>query len=151
MLSRGLLDALAFWPTVFWPIVFSSAWWAFLRICQFGRARSGFSVLDRGSRAFVPAWCYVLAGALFEIAVHATMLWLVGGWYILVAAPVFILGWTVLPLLFDEFSPAVVLLPVVHVFFAGAFMVLLGFLDIGFLRLVNAELYGVLTGVPVSL
>lgn len=151
MLSRGLWDVLSFWPVVFWPLVFSSAWWGFLRICQLGTLRRGYSVLDRGSPAFLPAWTYLIAGALFEIAVHACMLWLVGAEYALIGLLVFALGWTALPALLDEFSPAVVLLPVVHVFFAAAFLVLLGLAEIRFLRVVNTELYGLLTGVPVSL
>ncbi len=151
MLSRGLLDSLAMWPTVVWPIVFSSTWWAFLRLCLASRARHGCSVLDRGSAAFLPAWAFLVAGALFEAAVHTCLLWLIGAVYVLVALPVFILGWTMLPALLDEFGFGFLLLAVVHVFFATAFLVLLGFADIGFLRPTNAELYGLLIGHPVAL
>lgn len=151
MLSRGLLDALALWPVVAWPIVFSSAWWGFLRLCLASRASHGFSPLDRGSAAFLPAWAFLVAGAIFEAAVHATLLWLIGAPYLLVAIAIFILGWTLLPALLDGFGPALALLPPVHLFFAVAFLVLLGFADIGFLRTINEQLYGLLTGVPVKL
>lgn len=151
MLSRNLLDALALWPTVAWPIVFSSAWWAFLRLCLADRARQNYSVLDRGSAAFLPAWTYLVAGTLFEVAVHACLLWLIGTAYLLAALPIFLLGWTLLPALLDEFRPALILLPAVHVIFAAAFLVLLGLVDIAFLRAMNEQLYGLLIGRPITL
>lgn len=151
MLSRGLWDALALWPTVAWPIAFSSSYWAFLRICLASRALQGVSPLDRGSAAFLPTWGFLVAGAAFEVAVHASLLWLIGVPYLLVCLPIFIFGWTLLPGLLNEFGPALVLLPLAHLFFAAAFLVLLGFADIGFVRATNAQLYTLLTGIPVSL
>ena len=151
MLSRGLWDALAVWPIIAWPIVFSSAWWAFLRICLIARARQGFSALDRGGAGFLPAWGFLVAGALFEAVVHAILLWLIGVPYLLIALAIFILGWTLLPGLLAEFGAALPLLAAAHATFALAFLVLLGVTDIGPLRALNSHLYSLLAGAPVTL
>lgn len=152
MLSRGFHDALSLWPVAAWPMLFSSAYWAFLRLCRASEQRYGFSPLNGpGMTDRLTTWVYVPAGALFEAAVHLYLLWVIGAPYLLVAMPIFIFGWTALPALLDDFAPAMVLLPAVHLTFAAAFLVLLGFVRIGPLRALNAELYGLLTGVSVSL
>ena len=150
MLSRGFYDALAIWPTAFWPIVFSSSFWAFLRLYLGGQGYGTLALsTQRGATALF--WTFVPLGALFEAAIHLYLLWTIGAVYLLVALPIYLFGWTVLPALLDDFGPAVALLPMVHVGFAAAFLVLAGFIDIGPLRALNAEIYGLLTGVPVVL
>lgn len=152
MLSRGFHDALSLWPVAAWPVLFSSAFWAFLRLCRASQQRYGFSPLNGGRITDVlTAWVYVPAGALFEAAVHLYMLYVVGWPYLLVAPPIYIFGWAILPALLDDFGPALALLPAVHLTFAAAFLVLLGFIHIGPLRALNASFYALLTGMPVSL
>ena len=152
MLSRGFHDALALWPTVVWPILASSVFWAFLRLCRASQERYGFSVLN-GPRAtdLLATWGYLPVAALFEAAMHLYLLWVIGWLYAFVAIPVYILGWMAVPALLDDFGPGQAVLPVLHLAFAAALVVLLGFADIGVFRTLNAELYGLLKGHAVSL
>lgn len=152
MLTRGFHDALALWPVAAWPIMFSSAYWGFLRLCGATQDRYGFSALNSGRRAFVlAARIYVPAGALFEAAAHLYLLSAIGPIYLLSVLPIYILGWWVLPALLDDLGPGQAVLPLLHGLFAAAFLVLLGAADIGWLRWMNAEIYGLLTGVAVAL
>lgn len=152
MLSRSFYDALVFWPIVAWPILFSSAFYAFLRLCQLSRAANGLSPLNgRGIAGVLTTWVFVPAGMAFEVVIHFYLLWRVGVVYIVMPVPIYVLGWIVLPALLDDFRPAFVLLPIVQIGVAASFLVLLGLADIGFLRAFNAELYTVLTGLQVAL
>lgn len=152
MLPRGLYDTLSFWPAVMWPIVFSSAYWAFLRLCMISQQHNGFSPLN-GRRAMdrVTAWLYVPGGALLEATVHLYLLSVIGGIYALVALPIAVLGWLTLPVLLHDTGPAPAILPMIHLGGASAFAVLLGLVEIGPLRALNAEIYTLLVGVRVTL
>lgn len=68
MLPRGFYGALSFWPTVFWPLIFSSAFYAFLRCCHLSRAQYGFSPLDGApTPQLVAAWLFVSAAVVIEL------------------------------------------------------------------------------------
>ncbi len=89
--------------------------------------------------------------AVFEVTVHAYLIFVIGYHYVIVVIPIVILGGILLPWLLDSLPMTQYVLPAVYLGFAGAFFVLLGFADIGLLRAFNAELYGLLTGYPASL
>lgn len=152
MLSRGFYDVLAIWPVAVWPVVFSSAFWGFIRLCQVSRARYGFSALngDRWGHALA-RWLYLPMAGLFEVTIHGYLLWVIGWTYLTAAIPIYVLGWMVLPALLDDFAPGLVLLPASHLLFAAAFLVLLGFADVGLLRAIHSELYSLLIGVRVAI
>jgi hypothetical protein len=152
MLSRGFFDALVFWPTVAWPLIFSSALYCFLRLCQLSRQRYGVSPLDPGQpKAVAFNFFFLPAAGVFEALVHSYLLWTIGWPYLVMVVPIYIAGWILLPSLLDDFGPAQLLLPLAYVCFAAAFLVLLGFAEIDPLRLLNRELYSLLTGLSVAI
>jgi hypothetical protein len=152
MLSRGFFDALAFWPTVAWPLIFSSTLYCFLRLCQMSRRRYGVSPLDQGDpRAPVFLYLFLPVAGLYEVAIHSYLLWTIGWPYLVMAVPIYIAGWILLPSLLEDFGPAQLLLPAAYLCFAAAFLVLLGFLDIDLLRQMNRQLYSLLTGLYISI
>lgn len=152
MLSRGFYDALVFWPTVAWPLIFSSALYCFVRLCQLSRKRYGVSPLDPGgTKSALFVYLFLPAAGFFEVAIHAYLLWLIGLPYALMPLPIYIAGWILLPSLLEDFGPAQLLLPLAYVCFAASFLVLLGFVDIDLLRLLNRNLYSLLTGLSVAI
>lgn len=82
MLSRGFYDALAIWPTAAWPIVFSCAFWAFVRLF-FGSRSFGISAMSTRPGATALFWSFVPVAALFEAAIHLYLLWAIGVTYLL--------------------------------------------------------------------
>lgn len=152
MLSRGFYDALLFWPTVAWPLIFSSALYCFLRLCQMSRQRYGVSPLDPGQpQALVFVYLFLPAAIFFEVTIHSYLLWTIGWPYLIMSVPIYIAGWILLPSLLEDFGPAQLLLPLAYLCFAAAFLVLLGFVDIDLLRSLNRHLYSLLTGVYVGI
>ena len=152
MLSRGFYDGLVFWPTVAWPLIFSSALYCFLRLCQLSRQRYGVSPLDQDTpKALFFVYVFLPAAGFFEVAIHSYLLWTIGLPYALMAMPIYISGWILLPSLLEDFGPAQLLLPLAYICFALAFVVLLGFVDIDPLRLLNRHLYSLLTGLYVAI
>ncbi len=152
MLSRGFYDALVFWPTVAWPLIFSSALYCFLRLCQMSRRRYGVSPLDPGRpTALVFIYAFLPVAGVFELMIHSYLLWTIGWAYLIMPVPIYIAGWILLPSLLEDFAPAQLLLPLAYLCFAVAFLVLLGFLDIDLMRLLNRQLYSLLTGVYVAI
>ena len=153
MLSRGFLDPVAFWPIVAWPLIFSSCLYAILSVCRvWSGSDAGMSLLD-ARRLPDAAILYVFfpAALAFEIFVHGYMLWLLGFEYLAVFIAIYVFGWILLPWLFDGWRPAQYILPLAYICLAAAFMVLMGFADIGVLRALNSELYGLFTGLPAKL
>jgi hypothetical protein len=152
MLSRGFFDGLMFWPTVAWPLMFSSALYCFLRLCQMSRRRYGVSPLDPGqARALALVYVFLPAAIFFEVMIHSYLLWTIGWLYLIMPVPIYIAGWILLPSLLEDFGPAQLLLPLAYLCFAAAFLVLLGFADIDLLRALNRQLYSLLTGVYVGI
>jgi hypothetical protein len=152
MLSRGFFDALVFWPTVAWPLIFSSMLYCFLRLCQLSRQRYGVSPLDAGqSKAVAFNYLFLPAAGAFEALIHAYLLWTIGWPYLVMAVPIYIAGWILLPSLLEDFGPAQLLLPLAYVCFALSFLVLLGFAEIDAMRALNRELYSLLTGLSVAI
>ncbi len=152
MLSRGFYDGLMFWPTVAWPLIFSSALYCFVRLCQMSRQRYGISPLDRGQpKAVAFVYLFLPAAMFFEVVIHSYLLWTIGWTYLIMPVPIYIAGWILLPSLLEDFGPAQLLLPLAYLGFAAAFLVLLGFIDIDLLRSLNRQLYSVLTGVSVAI
>lgn len=151
MLSRGFYDTLSIWPTVVWPILFSSSFWAFLRLCLACHRISDVPPLTARRGGTAVFWTFVPAAALFEAAIHLYLLSVIGAGYLLLVPFIYIVGWTVLPILLEESGSALVLLPGAYLCFAAAFLVLIGAADIGVLRAVNSQIYALLTGVPVAL
>lgn len=152
MLTRGLFDSLSLWPAVFWPIVFSSCFWGYVRLCQTMATALGVSPIG-GPRLQDKLVTYLAAplAAAFEVGVHAYMLYVVGYLYIVVAIPVYVFGWVLIPYVLDSFRPGLTVLAATHALFVAAFLVLLGLFDIGFLRAMNGDIYGLLMGVPAAL
>lgn len=152
MLSRGLFDHLALWPAVFWPIFYSSCFWAFIRLCQILQQRHGFSPLN-GRRKTDLATKFVILplATIVEVVTHSYMFYVVGYPYLVVAIPIYIFGWVLLPTLLDGFRPAMTVLALGHGTFALSFAVLLGFWDLKVLRALNSDIYGLLVGVPTNL
>lgn len=152
MLSRGFYDILQFWPIVAWPLVFSSCLYAIVSVSRVSAEGFGVAPLDR-RRAPDALILYLFfpAAAVFEVLVHGYLLWTIGYEYAVMVIPIYICGWILLPWILDSFRPAQYLLPVIHVVFASAFVVLLGLADVGILRLLNSEFYSVLTGLPANL
>ena len=152
MLSRGFYDVIAFWPVVAWPLVFSSCLYAIVRVCQV--SREGFGVAPLDAR-FVPdamvLYLFFPAAVLFELAAHGYLLWTIGYWYTVMAIPIYIFGWILLPALLDGMRTGLSLLAVTHLLFVAAFATLLGFMDIAILRALNSDLYALVTGLPVAL
>lgn len=152
MLTRGIFDAMSLWPTVFWPIVFSSCFYAFLRLCQMQRQRFGFSPLGgRRKTDFAVTYALMPIWILLEVAVHAYMFYVVGYFYVIVAIPIYIFGWILLPSILDGFRPGMTVLGLAHAVFAMAFAVLLGFADVSVFRALNSDIYTLLVGVPANL
>jgi hypothetical protein len=152
MLSRGFYDALVFWPTVAWPLIFSSALCCFLRLCQISRQRYGVSPLDPGQlRALVFNFLFLPAAGVFEALIHTYLLWTIGWPYLVMAVPIYVAGWILLPSLLEDFGPAQLLLPLAYLCAAASFLVLLGFAEIDALRALNRELYSLLTGLSVAI
>ena len=151
MLSRGFFDALAFWPTVAWPLMFSSTLYCFLRLCQLGRQRYGVSPLDAGHPKAVAFYLFLPAAGVFEALIHGYLLWTIGWPYLLMAVPIYIAGWILLPSLLEDFGPAQLLLPLTYVAVAASFLVLLGVAEVEPLRALNRELYSLLTGLAVAI
>jgi hypothetical protein len=152
MLSRSFFDALVFWPTVAWPLIFSSALYCFLRLCQISRQRYGVSPLDPGQpKAVAFNFLFLPAAGVFEALIHSYLLWTIGWPYLLMAVPIYIAGWILLPSLLEDFGPAQLLLPLAYVSVAASFMVLLGFAEIDALRALNRELYSLLTGLSAAI
>ena len=152
MLSRGIYDPLWMWPIVFWPLIFSSAFYAFLRLCKLSQERHGFSPLNgRYKSDAVTTYLFFPLAVAFEGVIHLYLLWVIGYVYGVMALLVYTVGWVVLPWLLEDFRPAQVLLPLVYIAFAVSFVVLLGFADVPLIRALNSELYGVLTGLPTKL
>ena len=152
MLSRGLFEAMTFWPTVIWPLIFSSILLAIVQVCRLSASEYGVSPLD-GSRPPDAVILYVFfpVAAVFEVAVHGYMLWVVGWEYLIMALPIYVFGMILLPGVLDSFRPAQYLLPMLYIGFAASFIVLIGLLDIGFMRSFNTELYSLLSGYPTQL
>ena len=152
MLSRGLFDAMVFWPTVAWPLIFSSILLAIVQVCRLAASDYGVSPLD-GSRQPDALILYLFfpAAAVFEVAVHGFMLWVVGWEYLIIALPIYVFGMILLPGVLDSFRPAQYVLPILYIGFAASFIVLIGVMDVGFLRYLNTELYSLLSGYPTKL
>jgi len=152
MLTRGIFDSLAIWPAVFWPIVFSSCFYAYLRLCALLRDRYGASPLSgQGVTDHAVRYLALPAAIAVEIAAHGYLIYVIGPLYILVAIPIYILGWVLLPFILDGFRAGLSVLAMTHALFVAAFVVLLGFYDVTFLRALNSDLYALLTGVPTVL
>ena len=152
MLSRGLLDPLSLWPAAFWPIVFSSCFFAFLKLCQMSGKRWGFSPLNgRRKSDYAVRWGILPVGGAVELAVHSYLIYVIGPLYILAAIPIYVMGWVLIPYVLDGFRPGMTVLVLLHALFATAFAVYLGFWDVGVLRALNSDLYGMLVGVPANL
>ena len=152
MLTRGFYDAVSLWPMVFWPIMFSSCLYAWLRLCRLAREKYGCSPLDGDTRADKALiWGVIPAAFAFEVAAHVYLIYVAGYLYILTAIPIYVLGWVLLPYVLDGFRPAMTLLALGHAVFAAAFLVLMGFFDVGVLRALNSDIYGLLTGVPANI
>lgn len=152
MLTRGLFDSLSLWPAVFWPIVFSSCFYAYLRMCQMLKERYGFSPLSgrRKSDMVVTYGAMPMAWAI-EVLVHGYMFFIVGYFYVIIAIPIYIFGWVLIPAILDGFRPGLTILAITHATFVMAFLVLLGFLDFNVLRALNSDIYGLLVGVPANI
>ncbi|MEM1299181.1 MAG: hypothetical protein AAGH68_07845, partial [Pseudomonadota bacterium] len=152
MLSRGFYDAVVLWPVAFWPIVFSSCFFAYLKLCQTMRSRHGFSPIGgrRTAELFVTFIALPSAVAI-ELGTHGYMLMVAGYEYLVVAIPIYIFGWILLPSLLDGMRSGLPILAGTHLLFVSAFAVLLGFGDVGILRSFNSDLYGLLTGLPAVL
>ena len=152
MLSRGFYDAMTFWPIAAWPLIFSSCLCAIIQVCRLSQQTFGVTPLDakRSGDALILYIFFPLA-AIFEVSVHGYLLWLVGLEYLIIAIPIYVFGFILLPGVLDSFRTVQYILPVVYITFAMSFVVLLGFLDVGILRALNAELYSVLTGYPTKL
>lgn len=152
MLSRGFLDPVAFWPVVAWPLIFSSCLYAILSVARVSGGGAAISPLD-ARRLPDAAILYVFlpAALTFEIFVHGYMLWLIGFEYLAVFVAIYVVGWILLPWLLDGWRPAQYILPAAHICLAAAFLVLMGFADIGVLRALNSELYSLFTGLPAKL
>ena len=152
MLARGFFDTLAMWPTVVWPLVFSSAFYAFLRLCNVNRKRYGFLLFSRARPVdILVGWLWLPAAIVFEAVAHGYLLWRIGWAYIPTGIAMYILGRIVLPEVLDGIPSATLVLLAVHTVFAAAFLVLLGWVEIGILRDFNETLYSMLVGVPVYL
>ncbi len=152
MLSRGFFDALVFWPTVAWPLIFSSTLYCFLRLCQISRQRYGVSPLNFGQpKAVAFNFIFLPAAGVFEALIHSYLLWAIGWPYLAMAVAIYVAGWMLLPFLLEDFGPAQLLLPLAYVGVATSFLVLLGVADIGLLRMFNRELYSLLTGLSVGI
>ncbi|MHA1108875.1 MAG: hypothetical protein ACTSQV_07150, partial [Alphaproteobacteria bacterium] len=142
MLSRGFHGAVSVRPAAVWPIISSSCLHAYLRLCQMQREHYGFSPLS-GRKATDVAFNFGVlpAAAAFEVMAHSYMLMVVGYEYLAVSIPIYIFGWILLPWFLDGFRPALTLLALAHALFVGAFLALLGFLDLNVPRALNADLY----------
>ena len=152
MLSRGLLDTLSLWPAVFWPIFYSSCFWAFVRLCQNAHQRWGFSLLtDKRPVAIVAKYSLLPLACMIEVATHAYMFMVVGYFYVIVIIPIYIFGWVLLPTILDGFKPAFGVLGAAYAGFVVSFAVLLGLWDVRVVRAVNSDIYGLLVGVPINL
>lgn len=152
MLSRGFLDSLSIWPAIFWPIVFTSCFVAFLRLCRQAEQRFGFSPLNGRRKTDYAVRCVALPlGAAIEVAVHSYLIFVIGPFYALVAIPVYVVGWVLLPYVLDGFRPGLTVLALIHVVFVAAFGVYLGLYEVSVLRALNGDIYGMLLGVPTNL
>ena len=152
MLSRGFYDAVVLWPVAFWPIVFSSCFYGYLRLCQMLHARHGYAPIGgRRKTDLLVTFVALPFAAMVELGTHGYMLMVAGYEYLVVAIPIYIFGWILLPSLLDGMRSGLPILAATHLVFVGSFAVLLGFADIAVLRAFNSDLYGVLTGIPAVL
>lgn len=152
MLSRGFYDTVVLWPVVFWPIVFSSCFYAYIKLCADLRNQLIPATGGIGQRAGQALGLTALAGAIaIEFMAHGYMLMVAGYFYLVVAIPIYVFGWILLPALLDGMRSGLGLLAATHLIFVSAFFVLLGFADIGVLRALNRDLYQLLTGLPAAL
>ena len=152
MLTRGIFDAMSLWPAVFWPIVFSSCFYAYLRLCQLQKQRYGFSPIGgRRKTDYVVTYGILPICAIIEVAVHSYMFYVIGYLYVIIGIPIYIFGWILVPSILDGFRPGMTILALTHATFVSAFVVLLGFADINVLRALNSDIYTLLVGVPANL
>ncbi|MEM7190492.1 MAG: hypothetical protein AAF439_12845, partial [Pseudomonadota bacterium] len=152
MLTRGFHDAIVVWPVIFWPILFSSCFFAFFQLCRSLNKHYGVSPLHgRRPQDFAVLYGAVPAAAMIEVTAHAYMFYIVGYVYLVVAIPIYVFGWILLPWVLDGFRPGLPLLGGIYALFTASFAVLLGFWDFGPLRAMNADIYGLLTGVPAAI
>lgn len=152
MLSRGFHDALSLWPAVFWPIVFSSCFYAYIQLCKLLEKRYGFSPMNgRRKSDFLVTYAILPAGAAVEVMVHSYMLYVIGYYYVAVVIPIYVFGWILIPWILDGFRPGLTVLAMTHATFLAAFAVLLGFWDQNVLRALNSDVYTMLTGLPAAL
>lgn len=130
--------------------MFTSCLLAIIRICQISRQTYGCTPLDtrRTSDAIV-LYLFFPTAAVFEVTVHAYLLFVIGYSYLLLALPVYVLGGVLLPWLLDRVPSTQYVLPIVYVGFAAAFLALLGFVNVGLLTGLNSELHTLLTGYPL--
>ncbi|MEM6661400.1 MAG: hypothetical protein AAF666_04390 [Pseudomonadota bacterium] len=152
MLARGFHDAVTIWPVVFWPILISSCFFAYVRLCgslarQFGQSPIG----GRGLTGRLVTFGALPAAGIAELLVHAYMFYIVGYMYLVIAIPIYVFGWILIPWVLEGFRPGLTILALVHATFVAAFAVLMGFWDQNVLRALNSDLYGLLTGVPAAL
>ena len=150
MLSRGFYDPIVLWPTLFWPLIFSSCLYAIIKVCQAARADYGASPLDgtrRGDRFIL--YVFFPAAAVFEVAAHGYLFMLLGWKYLPLVIPIYIFGWVLLPQLLDSLPAVQYLLPGLYLLFAAAFLVLMGFLQVDLLAALNMQVYALLTGTPL--
>ena len=152
MLSRGFYDIVVLWPVAFWPIVFSSCFFAYLKSCQLLAARHGHSPIGgrRKTDLFI-TYIALPAAAMIELLTHGYMLMVAGYEYAVVAIPIYIFGWILLPSLLDGMRSALIILAAGHILFVGAFAVLMGFANVKVLRALNSDVYSLLTGLPTAL
>ena len=150
MLAHSSFEALPLWPAAFWTLIFTSCLLAIKRKCQISAETYGCSPLDSNRKPDAAVlYLFFPLAAMFEVAVHAYLLFVIGFTYLLLAMPVYVLGGVLLPWLLDHVPTTQYVLPVVYLGFAAAFLVLLGFVDIELLRSLNSELYTLLTGLPL--
>ena len=149
MLNLGSLDSVQLWPVAFWPIVFSSCFCAYLRICQITREKYGYSPIGGRRRAdrFV-TWVALPFALSAEIVTHGFMLCAAGLEYALIGLPIYVFGWILLPTLLEGMRGGLPLLASIHVLFVAAFAVLLGLADISVLRALNGDILAILSRLP---
>lgn len=152
MLSRGFYDAVVLWPVALWPIIFSSCFYAFLKLSAKLRTTHGITPFEGRKKTKLIVISLGLPFAIVvELAAHGYMLMVAGYMYAIVAIPIYIFGWILLPALLDGMRTGLSLLAVTHLLFVAAFATLMGFMDISVLRALNSDLYALVTGLPVAL
>jgi len=119
---------------------------------QMLKERYGFSPLSGRRKADI----VVTYGAMpmawaIEVLVHGYMFFIVGYLYVIIAIPIYIFGWVLIPAILDGFRPGLTILAITHATFVMAFLVLLGFMDINVFRALNSDIYALLVGVPANI